>query len=138
VRGETGATGPKGSATQHWTQTANLDANGVPATIPGLSGSVATPSRSMVFVLASGNTTNTATGGTDKTLEVVVYVDNVATSWKQQVQVPASTSRSWQVLGAVSLPAGTSNHVVTIKTNLIGSGTMSVGPSAFMTVTALQ
>ena len=35
----------------------------------------------------------------DKTVEIVIYVDNVATAWKQQIQVPANSTRPWQLLG---------------------------------------
>jgi hypothetical protein len=91
----------------------------------------------MVLVLTSGTVTNAATSGPDKTLEIVVYVDNVATAWKQQVQLPANTSRPWLLLGSLSLPGGGPAHDITVKASVTSTGAVSVGPNGSVTVTAL-
>jgi predicted component of type VI protein secretion system len=91
----------------------------------------------MVLALASGSVTNPATSGQDKLVEIVIYVDNVATPWKQLVQVPPGSSRPWSLLGSVALPGGGAAHNITVKANVTNSGSVNLGPNGTLTVTTL-
>jgi hypothetical protein len=86
-------------------------------------------------VLATG--TASSTGGGQKTIEIVVYVDGSPTAWKQQISLPSNGgSVTWQLLGAVSLTSG--GRQVGVKANLVsGGGSVDVSAAA-MTVTSLQ
>jgi len=84
----------------------------------------------MVLILTTG------TGvGTNKSVDIVIYVDGVATNpvWKQTITT-TSSGTPWQLLSSVALAAGT--HTVSVRATGGGNGSADLKGAA-MTVTVL-
>src|SRR5439155_10190188 len=94
-KGETGPQGPRGSSVGSVAQSTALTVNTSIVSVPGLSASISPASTSMVLILTTGTASNGSNSGPDRNLDVVIYVDGVATPWKQTVVVPSGSSRYW-------------------------------------------